>query len=506
MQRGICRIIVVALIVGLSGVPVARAEDVPVAATASAARTGYSDQWFGRNLVQLWSYPAGSAVYSPPVTDGRAIYAGSDGGRFFALDPATGAELWSYEVGSAIKDPACLAGDRVYFTTLRGDVNALATADGTPIWKAELRERIDAGVAATGDRIVVPCSDGIVRGLSALDGTTVWQYTIGVGTRLLSTPAITDGVVLIEADDSLTALEPLTGSLLWHVPLSGEFRHWPVIAGDRVITAGSGDSQGGLKAVRIATGEELGGYKYPGDNHWAAPAIDPSDGSVYAGLEGGVFRFSSQLGSPVARWDGKPEAKSGSKRYVMWQPLILRDLIVVPGHLEVSAADALFFFSRDGSLSFLGVQPLPEKLAAPPLVYESVLYYGSVSGNLVALAPVRVRLNGSLVDFGQKQPLSQPSGRVIVPARAVVEGAGGTIDWDPVARVATARFNGHVVAMPIDSSTIIVDGVPETIDEPARLIDGSTMLPIRWMVEGLGGEVGWDQPTRTVIITLVAGQ
>lgn len=466
----------------------------------SPFRAGYSDDWFGQQIVQLWSYDAGSAVFSPPVTDGTAVYAGSDAGRFFAIDPASGAELWRYDAGSAIKDSACIAGDCVYFTTLKGNVVALDAATGARIWQVPLGERLDAGVAVMDDRVIVPCSDGYVRALSTTDGSLIWKYQVGLGVRLLSTPAPAGSVALIESDGKLTALDPLTGTAAWSLATGGEHRYWPAVSGGRAVTAGSGDADGGLTLFNTATGGVIRRYTYSGDNHWAAAAIDPGDGTIYAGLEGGVFSFDAQL-TRRSLWNDRTQATAGGKRYVMWQPLILRDLVVVPGHLEISTADALFFFSRDGQLSFLGKTPLPEKLAASPLVYQSVLYYGSVSGHLLALAPVRVTVNGALVDFGQKQPLAQPSGRVIVPARAVVEAAGGTVAWDPVGRVVTARLGSHTVVMTIDSSTVLVDSLPVTIDEPARLINDSTLLPIRSVMEGLGGRVVWDQTARTVVIT-----
>lgn len=467
----------------------------------AADHGNYSDQWFGTRLVQLWSYDAGSAVFASPVIAGETLYAGSDAGRCFALDLANGKPVWTYEAGAAIKDQPCLAGDRIYFTTLAGDVLALAAGDGSLIWRTSLGERIDAGPLALGDRVIVPCSDGSVRALAAADGREVWRYTMGIGARLLSTPGATANAVLIEADGGVAALDPATGAKLWQSALSGEFRHWPVVRGDLIISAGSGDADGGVFALAAGSGEILGRYAYAGDNHWSAPAVDPRDDAVYVGLEGGVFSFDGRL-NVSATWLGQPQATAGRKRYVMWQPLVLRDLVVVPGHLEIAFPDALFYFARDGRLSFLGRVDLPEKLAAAPAVHDSVLCYGSVGGRVIALAPIRVSLNGRLVDFGLRQPLLQASGRVLVPARAVFEAAGGTVEWDGGTRTVTARLGVHTVQLVIDSNAILVDGRPATIDEPARLIDGATMVPIRAVIEGLGGQVSWDPQARTVQITL----
>lgn len=499
VQRGIVVGLVCLAMLSLP-TAVAGAEAVPPE-WPPAGHVNYDDEWFGARLGQLWSYDAGSAVFASPVIAGGALYAGSDGGRCFALDLADGTPRWTYEAGGAIKDQPCLLGERVYFTTLAGDVIALAAADGALIWRTSLGERIDAGPLALADRVVVPCSDGTVRALAASDGREVWRYRVGLGARLLSTPAATADAVLIEADGGLTALDPCTGTELWHTALSGEFRHWPVVRGESVFSAGSGDAEGGVFALAAASGDVLARYTYGGDNHWSAPAVDARDDAVYAGLEGGVFCFDGRL-NVRATWLGAPQSVVGRKRYVMWQPLILRDLVIVPGHLEIAAPDALFFFARDGRLSFLGRTELPEKLAAAPAVHDSVLYYGSVGGHVIALAPIRVSLNGRLVDFGLHQPLVQASGRVLVPARAVFEAAGGTVEWDGEARTVTVRLGGHAVQLVIDSATILIDGRPAVIDEPARLIDDATLVPIRAVIEGLGGQVAWDAQAQMVLITI----
>lgn len=52
---------------------------------------------------------------------------------------------------------------------------------------------------------------------------------------------------------------------------------------------------------------------------------------------------------------------------------------------------------------------------------------------------------------------------------------------------------------------IVVDGKELTPDVPAQIIDGRTMVPIRFVAEALGAEVSWDAATNSVIIT-TAGQ
>ena len=46
-----------------------------------------------------------------------------------------------------------------------------------------------------------------------------------------------------------------------------------------------------------------------------------------------------------------------------------------------------------------------------------------------------------------------------------------------------------------------LNGQPILLDAPALIIDGATMVPLRFVGESFGAEVRWMAPTQTVIIT-----
>jgi hypothetical protein len=191
----------------------------------------------------------------------------------------------------------------------------------------------------------------------------------------------------------------------------------------------------------------------------------------------------------------------------MWQPIIGRHLVIVPGHLEITTADALFFFDREAGLNYLGRLTLPEKLSGQPLLVGGTLLCPTTAGHLLGLAPTRVTVNDAPVDFGLDQPLqSERTGRVLVPVRPVIDALGGDVAWDAASQTATVSYGGHCVVLTIGSQVITVDGQTVVIDEPAQLIYGRTMLPIRAVIEGIGGEVGWDQIERTVLVRVEIGQ
>lgn len=66
----------------------------------------------------------------------------------------------------------------------------------------------------------------------------------------------------------------------------------------------------------------------------------------------------------------------------------------------------------------------------------------------------------------------------------------------------SGESNKVLVNMQIGSKTAYVNGVPVSLDVPPQIINGRTMVPIRFVSENLGAEVNWDSNTKTVTITM----
>jgi len=128
------------------------------------------------------------------------------------------------------------------------------------------------------------------------------------------------------------------------------------------------------------------------------------------------------------------------------------------------------------------------------------------SGSLIKLAPdiikseppIQVKYNGNLLSF-DSPPVIQ-DGRLQVPIRPIAEAMGATLEWDQSTQTAVLTLGIKEVRIIIDQKTAYVDGEPVTLDVPAQIIDGRTMVPLRFISQGLGAEVSWDEDTRTASI------
>ncbi|MBC7195409.1 MAG: copper amine oxidase N-terminal domain-containing protein [Caldisericia bacterium] len=59
-----------------------------------------------------------------------------------------------------------------------------------------------------------------------------------------------------------------------------------------------------------------------------------------------------------------------------------------------------------------------------------------------------------------------------------------------------------IIRLQIGNKIIYINDSPQEIDVPPQIVEGRTLLPIRWVAEPLGAEVSWDGLEKKVTVTL----
>ncbi|WP_339240012.1 CotH kinase family protein [Paenibacillus sp. FSL R5-0517] len=113
---------------------------------------------------------------------------------------------------------------------------------------------------------------------------------------------------------------------------------------------------------------------------------------------------------------------------------------------------------------------------------------------------ITVTLDGKSITFPDQDPLQQ-SGRVMVPVYAILEALGAEVTWDKTAKTVTTVLNDQTLVLKIGSSTATVNGETIEIDAPAIIQNSRTLVPVRFISEGLGLAVDWDQAAAQVSLT-----
>lgn len=113
-----------------------------------------------------------------------------------------------------------------------------------------------------------------------------------------------------------------------------------------------------------------------------------------------------------------------------------------------------------------------------------------------AAALVNISIDGKA---RQLNPAAQiVNGRTMVPLRFIVEDNAlqGKVYWDAQQQKVALDCRGHYIELFIGSNKAMVDGKPQTIDAPPYLYQGRTFVPLRFLAENVGARVVWKAAQR----------
>lgn len=137
---------------------------------------------------------------------------------------------------------------------------------------------------------------------------------------------------------------------------------------------------------------------------------------------------------------------------------------------------------------------LMAKRVLPVSAVIALVFAGAAHGQGIG-----VTVDGREVAFVGTRPMTV-DGRVLVPLRGVLEEMGAFVSWVAQTRTVVAQKGDTYVELPVGSRTATVNGRIVTLDVPAAVMAGSTMVPLRFLGEALGADVRWVGASRTVAI------
>jgi hypothetical protein len=91
-------------------------------------------------------------------------------------------------------------------------------------------------------------------------------------------------------------------------------------------------------------------------------------------------------------------------------------------------------------------------------------------------------------------------GTTLVPIRFVTEQLGGTVKWDPKEKKASILHGSQLIDFWVGKKEFIVNGNSATALGAPQMINGRTMVPLRVLSEKLGWKVTWDDKTKSILL------
>ncbi len=236
---------------------------------------------------------------------------------------------------------------------------------------------------------------------------------------------------------------------------------------------------------------------------------------------------SAAPATPVSAGSGAEPFESGAR--IMWQPAnglgyrLFRS--ATPNELGISVTD---FYITSTSYADVNVEPkttyyytvkpvlaeakpfegIDEKLGGTIATFtvttgDQVYKPGSYKHFIMLkLEDPNMSVDGvnQEVDPGRGTAPVVIAGRTMVPIRAVVEAMGGSVGWDAATKKITLTARGNTVEMWLGKTDIKINGASKKMDVAPVSKNDRTFVPVRFAAENMNCKVDWINSTKEAVI------
>ncbi len=126
--------------------------------------------------------------------------------------------------------------------------------------------------------------------------------------------------------------------------------------------------------------------------------------------------------------------------------------------------------------------------------------YRRNSDIILTIGKTTAAMGDHTMDMGVAPVISGSS--TMVPLRFVSEALGARVNWEPSLQIATITLGKRVIQLQIGSSIAMVDSSVTALTAAPILLQGHTLVPLRFVSETLGANVTWNGALQTVTIVL----
>ncbi len=116
-----------------------------------------------------------------------------------------------------------------------------------------------------------------------------------------------------------------------------------------------------------------------------------------------------------------------------------------------------------------------------------------------SVGAINVIMNSSYVSFPDQEPVVE-NGVTLVPLRAIAEMLGLEVSWDDPTDTVVLKKDNFYIELVIGSTTAKTSSGTKKLDVAPKIINGRTMVPLRFIAEELGLTVSWNQEYQRVVI------
>ncbi len=113
--------------------------------------------------------------------------------------------------------------------------------------------------------------------------------------------------------------------------------------------------------------------------------------------------------------------------------------------------------------------------------------------------PITISINGKNLPSDVSPQII--GGRTMVPVRVIFDALNIGVEWIPASKTVVGTKDNTRIQLTIDKNKALVNDKEVLLDVPATIVGGRTLVPVRFIGQSTGQDVGWDEKSRTVSIT-----
>jgi len=87
-----------------------------------------------------------------------------------------------------------------------------------------------------------------------------------------------------------------------------------------------------------------------------------------------------------------------------------------------------------------------------------------------------------------------------VPVRFIAEEFGADVTWNDRERKVTIKEKETTIELWIDRKRALINKKEYTLDVSPKIVNKRTFVPVRFIAEGFGADVTWNDKNQTVVI------
>ena len=463
----------------------------------------------------IWVFKCDGWVEAEPVVDDTYIYIGTLGGSVYKIDILTGELEWKIQLNDAVHSKGVQIDNKYFIADDSGSITCLDTSNGEIIWQRTDYSAIDTPLETNGELIYFTDED---KRFVCLDifGDQLWRrdmiHAVRSGVLVDENTLVmvsSDGfleywdecgyVEVTPKDRYLGEVAEEDGFFSFRMDIASgrkDGRASPGMIDYRPFEAGKRCKSVQFKELSVSYIENRRVFSYEG-------RIDLSDPSFCDGSNDFVVYFG--IGQPLSEGDGIYQSPSSDG---MVHTRFTFDLVsdrsdcqtcepcykvsITPSNtpyfkrnesgsfeIQVSSADDI---NREIEINIEGIKGIESEELK--LMQEDGLVSHQIEFDCMDLP------GGSYFQI----PISISCMTCPRPNEKMRS------DWHSNRTISFTTDPRLRIDMKPDSVDVLVNGNPVRLDVPARIVDGRTLVPIRFVAETFGCDVSWKQETKKVTI------